>query len=199
MYQKDVLPEHPFWHFVTRMHQQESTQSVLLQLQGYHEIQLNLLLFCCWFSYAGQGRLSRNDMQKLISSTTTWHQRIVNALNKLHLITRKSEIKEVLNKPVFEYLQLAEQIEQLMLTDVNIRFVRLSRTPVQKLIDACKNICIFLKCYQVPTDPVLCELLCQLLSLLFPSIELKEVSKACQTYFLQESQRFFVQRKLLLD
>lgn len=196
MYQKDVLPDHPFWHFVTRMHEQDNTRQVLLQLQQYHEIQLNLLLFCCWFANAGQGRLSRSDMQKLIASTTTWHQRIVNVLNKLHLTTKNYD---TLKKPIFDYLQLAEQIEQLMLTDVNIRFVRLSRTPNQKLIDACKNIGTYLRCYQVPIDPLLCELFYNLLVRIFPTLELKEIYKTCQTHFLQESQQFFVQRKLLLD
>lgn len=197
--QKELhLPDHPFWRFNLALNAQESVRRALCQAQLYPAIQINLLLYCCWFAQAGRGRLTKHDIQQLSEVIATWHHRILKPLEELlqSANTPRKALLE-LQKNISAEIELADHIEQLFLADVPIKFNRTSRNPNQKLIDACKNMALYCRMQQVPINEGLSAAFYELLAAVFPKVDLRETQKAVQTLLLQDS--FFPQTKLALD
>lgn len=193
------LPDHPFWRFNLALNAQESVRRALCQAQLYPAIQINLLLYCCWFAQAGRGRLTKNDIQQLSEVMATWHHRILKPLRELLQRTNSSPSLTLpeLQKNISAEIELADHIEQLFLADVPIKFNRTSRNPSQKLSDACKNIVLYCRLQQIPINETLCDAFYELLAAVFPKIDLRETQKTVQTLLRQDS--FFPQSKLALD
>lgn len=196
--QKDQLPDHAFWRFILKTYENEPARKTLVQIQQLAAVQINLLLFCCWFAQAGQGRLTRQDIQELIVATAPWHERIILSLQKLQQQTAASLFGD-LDQEVQTELQFANHIEQLMLIDVPIRFTRNSRTPIQKLTDACKNIAMYCKTAQIFLSNTSCENVFHLLAAIFPKLDLLEVQKTSKAILLTEAAQPSAQGKLILD
>jgi hypothetical protein len=184
---KDNLPDHPFRRFVTHLNEQKATWEILEKLRQNSAILLNLLLFCCWFATAGQGRLTKSDIQELIKIIAAWHERILPALSQLNDNCKKADLSDPLKQEILTSLKFAENIEQMMLTDVPIKFTRHSRTPQQKLTDACKNIVLYCKTQQIHIDTTLSEILFQLLANIFPKIDLLETQKIWKSILTNEA------------
>jgi hypothetical protein len=185
MSSKDTLPDHPFWRFASKISAQEATGNILKSLEEHH-FKTNILLFCCWFAIAGQGRLSKSGMQKLVTTISLFHERILLPLQKLLLTIKKLfPQSEILHKEMNVNEALVQQIEQLMLTDAVVKYSRISRTPEQKLADTCKNIALFCRASLIHLEFATQQLLLQLLTLLFPQVTALEIQNNCQEMFLE--------------
>lgn len=196
--QKDNLPDHAFWRFVTKTQENPLARRSMAQLQQMSAIQTNLLLFCCWFAQAGQGRLAKQDCQDLLTATSFWHDRITLPLQKLQTQATKSLFSDLAEQITHE-LQFTNHIEQMMLVDVSIKFIRTSRTPIQKLTDACKNIALYCKTAHIFLNTTLCDELFHLLATIFTGIDLLEMQKICQAILLNEAAQPSSQGKLVWD
>lgn len=197
--QKDHLPDHAFWRFIIKIYEQEVAQTAMNQLRPNSAIQLNLLLFCCWFAQAGQGRLAKQDIQDLIAATSAWHDRIVLPLQKLQHQGKQEHLPEDLQQAIAAEVKFAEHIEQWLLIDVPIKFTRSARLPAQKLTDACKNIAAYCKTAQIFVNTATCEHIFHLLAAIFPAIDLLETQKTCRAILLNEAAQPLAQGRLSLD
>ena len=196
--QKDHLPDHAFWRFIMKTHETDLAHKILQPLQAISTLQINLLLFCCWFAQAGQGRLNKQDVQALIVATASWHDRIILPLQKLQSQIIALQLNDLADT-IADELQYAEHIEQLMLIDVPVKFTRTSRTPSQKLNDACKNIAVYCKTAHIFLSNASCENIFHLLATVFPRIDLNELRKTCQAILLSEAAQPASQGRLILD
>lgn len=196
MQKEHPLPDHPFWRFITTIRAQETIRGALSQAELYPAIQINLLLFCCWFAQAGRGRLTKQDLLQLIAATTPWHERILKPLQDLPQ-HGAGLLPSHLQQNIAAEIELAEHIEQLLLADVPIKFARAARNPSQKLGDACRNIALYCRMQQVPVNVSLNEAFYILLAGVFPKIDLLETQRTCQNLLPEDS--FALQGKLLLN
>lgn len=184
------LPDHAFWHFTEKMRQNIKVRDSLLQLQTQAGIQINLLLFCCWFASAGLGRFTKPDAQQLIEMIATWNARIVLPFAQLQMRFAKSTLPKAVKHEIAETGLLIDRLEQLMLTDMPSKFTRSVRTPMQKFTDACKNVATYCKAKQVSINSSTFEHMYQLLVQIFPAINLVEAREICESILLAETSNY---------
>ena len=74
------FPDHPFWEYSLRVYMTEGVGDACLELQEAHQLDVNVLLFCMWFSHSGRGALGSEDMKSVTGSVASWHQEVVRPL-----------------------------------------------------------------------------------------------------------------------
>lgn len=190
------LPDNPFWHFTQKVLQNSTVRSALSQLEIQTGIQENLLLYCCWLAYAGQCRLTKQEVRKLIETITTWHARIILPLTQWQM--RFAKMTKSLQQELSATRELANRLEQTMLTDVPLEFSRSIRTPIQKFSDACKNIATYCKAKQISLNSNTFEITYQLLMNVFPAVNPADAYQLCESILLVETHSY-TQAKLGLD
>lgn len=196
----DHLPDHPFWRFAAKIHNHAEAKIVLLNLQNHFGVNANLLLFCCWHAEAGKGRLSKTDILQLINVNANWHERVQIPLNQIAANCQNTTLPTQFKQELQDLRQLAEHIDQIMLTEIPVKFSRNARTPLQKLTDCGKNIAAYCKVLSITMDAVLQQALLQILPLVFPTIDSNQLEKIVQSVLMEENASLsYTQKKLPLD
>jgi hypothetical protein len=190
------LPDHPFWHFTQKVLQNSAARSALSQLETQTGVQDNLFLYCCWLAYAGQCRLTRQEVRKLIEMITTWHARIMLPLTQWQILFAKAPKNLV--QEIAATRELANRLEQTMLTDVPLEYSRSVRAPIQKFSDACKNIATYCKAKQISLNLNTFEITYKLLMNIFSAVNPADAYQLCESILLAETQAY-TQAKLGLD
>jgi uncharacterized protein (TIGR02444 family) len=71
--------ENPFWAFSLTLYVREGVTAACLDLQDRLDLDVNLLLFCCWAG--SQGRvLSEAEIASLIAATRDWRGQVIRPL-----------------------------------------------------------------------------------------------------------------------
>lgn len=191
--------DNAFLNFVNKLETQENAYKALAQLRQQSELQFSLLLFCCWFAQTGQGRLTKVELQDLRILSLVWHDNIVRTLQKFKQKIQVTRFNEEIKNYVTTSLQYAENSELLMLTDTPLKYVRTTRTPQQRLMDACKNIALYCKMQEIAIDASLIETFYQLLACIFPAVDLMDTHQTCRKIFCEENEGIVLQKKLLFE
>lgn len=182
-----TLPEHPFCAFVKQITSHEYTKSILLTLQQRLNLNINILLFCCWVGQTGRKQFNKKDIQNISTAITPWHEQVIAALKKLRKLLRQKTQKPI-DHNIYEFIlekeTIANQIEQLMLTDTIMR-QSYQRSITQKFTDACKNVSIYCKESRAGMDQQDIEIIKQLLSLVFPTVGQEQISAYWGTSFIK--------------
>ncbi|MCK4608357.1 MAG: DUF2390 domain-containing protein [Gammaproteobacteria bacterium] len=171
------LPEHPFCTYVNQNLSHEPIKDALTSLQQHLDLNINVLLFCCWVGKSGRKQLNKKELLTILTTITPWHEQIVATLKKLR-VTLQHKISSSLSHNISQLVQeqeaAANKIEQLMLTEI-ITHKPVSRGEKQKLNDSCRNIHTY--CKELPKKPDKQQIstLKLLLSHLFPQAELTQL------------------------
>ena len=48
------FPDHPFWDFSLRVHGADGVAGACLDLQDAHQLDVNIVLYCCWIGATGR-------------------------------------------------------------------------------------------------------------------------------------------------
>lgn len=125
---------HGFLQFCQNLHANHLTQPALATLKRHPQVNLSLLLFCCWFACTGQGRLRQKDIRLLRKTIAAWHDKIVQPLQQMQssLILLKSELQQT--------LATAERIERQLLIDTLEAATNKKQKDLQRLKNALRNI-----------------------------------------------------------
>lgn len=177
-----TVPIHPFWKFSVKFYREPSVEQCLLTLQNERGLNVNVILFCCWYALGDQGRLSKVDIKQILGSIHPWHDRVVVPLRRIRRLLKSKASNPTwcdLATEVLEQELFAEQIEQLILLE-NIVFKTYSvKTSLQRVIDICKSMAAYCQAIQIMFDARDCELLTQILQTLFPKIDQKNILRYC--------------------
>ncbi|QLH41635.1 MAG: DUF2390 domain-containing protein [Coxiellaceae bacterium] len=79
------------------------------------------MLYCCWFADTGYGRLTKTQLQQLLTTTHHWQVRVIAALRRLREQLKTWPQRQMIIKirqAILAEELLAEQIEQLMMVEV---------------------------------------------------------------------------------
>ncbi len=84
------FPKSEFWNYSTQIWSLPNIESGCLELQNHHNININILLYCCW---AGENNLTLNEdnIQTLLKSAKPW-QDIIEPLRKSRKVMQDSLI-----------------------------------------------------------------------------------------------------------
>ncbi len=70
-----------FWDFSVRTYSQPGVEAACLALQNRHELDVNLLLYCCWIG-ASRGPLAETDLTAALEFSATWSTNVVRPLRE---------------------------------------------------------------------------------------------------------------------
>lgn len=173
-----LMPMNPFCTFVKQLQAQPEVNNALLSLQQRLQLNINMLLFCCWIAEKGLKPLNKKELRDILAMIAPWHNQIVLALKKL-----RKRLPQQISKPTLHKISkliiaketLANQIEQMLLSDIMLKPVA-KRTPEQRFADACKNITVY--CKELPNgmDQQDTEAIKQLLCAIFPYIDAEQIT-----------------------
>ena len=71
--------DNPFWTYSLALYGRDGVAAACLDLQGRLDLDVNVLLFCCWAGTRGQV-LSAGDVHSLVAATASWRDRVVRPL-----------------------------------------------------------------------------------------------------------------------
>jgi uncharacterized protein (TIGR02444 family) len=72
-----------FWPFSVNAFGQPEIERLCLALQDQHDLDVNLLLFCCWLGLQESAVLTAAQVQTLIDATDEWQAEIVKPLRAI--------------------------------------------------------------------------------------------------------------------
>ena len=115
-----------FWRYSLELYGRPGVAGACLALQDSRDIDVNLLLLCCWTGDRGQA-LSAGSMARLIAAAEPWHEAVVKPLRSARrwLKTQDrapAEAAERLRQAVKAQELEAERLEQAILAAEADRF-----------------------------------------------------------------------------
>lgn len=72
-------PSEPFWDYSISLYQRPGVEDACLELQRRHDLDVNLLLLCCWLGARGIG-LDRAAMQRAELAVRAWQVEVIRPL-----------------------------------------------------------------------------------------------------------------------
>lgn len=176
-----TLPTHPFWNFSTKIYRYPIVEENLLVLQNERGLNVNVILFCCWYALNDQGRLSKNELRQILVSIQPWHERIVTPLRRLRqqLKSINQSRWQAIRSEIMQHELIGEQIEQLILLEKFVYKTRPLRSNVQKIVDICKNIVTYCQLLHAFLDSRDCRNISNILTAIFPKIDPEDILRYC--------------------
>lgn len=142
------FPDHPFWNFSLSVYMKEGVGASCIALQERHQLDVNVLLFCCWLGASGRGAASAQDIDRILVAVGPWHRGIVRPLRAVRTrmkggvapapLAISEPIRRRLNKIEVD----CEHLEQIMLTETIERVEQPDRPERERSADAfagCEN------------------------------------------------------------
>ncbi len=118
------FPDHPFWDFSLRVHGADGVAGACLDLQDAHQLDVNIVLYCCWIGATGRGALDAGEAEAITMAVAEWHGEIVRAVRAVRqrlkdgLAPAPLELSEPLRRRIARIEVELEHVEQLMLAAV---------------------------------------------------------------------------------
>lgn len=112
--------EHPFWQFSLSVYDRPGVAEACLALQARHQLDVNILLFCCWAGVHGQ-RFNGETAASLIAATDAWQDAVVKPLRRIrdwlkqHPVEAAQPDANVLREGIKARELEAEAVEQAIL------------------------------------------------------------------------------------
>ncbi|KTC87288.1 MULTISPECIES: TIGR02444 family protein [Legionella] len=82
--------DNPFWQFSLKLYRHEKVKTACLSFQNQEGVNVNLLLVCCWLSYAIEAisQLEFNQAYQLIDE---WHQQVTQPMRQVRQYLKNSQ------------------------------------------------------------------------------------------------------------
>ncbi|MFQ5776287.1 MAG: TIGR02444 family protein [Kiloniellaceae bacterium] len=115
------VTDHPFWRFSLAVYARDGVAPACLALQERRDLDVNLLLFCCWAGTCGRA-LSAAEVARLIESVRPWREGAVRPLRAVRRWLKAQaaaprDVAEPLRERVKAAELDAEAIEQWLLAE----------------------------------------------------------------------------------
>ena len=98
-----------FWDFSLNTYGSEGVPSACLALQNNLGMDVNTLLFCCWYGMQ-HGRIGERQFEKILGAAELWAEQVVRPLRHVRSWMKK-EVYESLQVPVETVSALREKIK----------------------------------------------------------------------------------------
>jgi len=115
------FPDHPFWDFSLEVYGKEGVAPACLVLQDAHQLDVNIVLFCCWIGATGRGALDIGDVETMAAAVAEWHGDVVRGVRSVRqrlkggLAPAPLDLSESLRRRITKIEVELEHVEQLML------------------------------------------------------------------------------------
>tara|TARA_R110002126_G_scaffold16961_30_gene67091 strand:+ start:2413 stop:2970 length:558 start_codon:yes stop_codon:yes gene_type:complete len=140
------FPDHPFWDFSLDVYMSDGVGAACLELQGAHELDVNILLFCMWLGASGRGALTAADMETVTAAVQAWHHDVVRPLRAVRtrmkggIGSAPPDLAESMRQRIQKTEIDCEHTEQLMLAAAIDPAVDDARAAEMRLADAVSSL-----------------------------------------------------------
>jgi len=165
-----ALPSHEFWRYSLKLYNKSVVKNLCLDLQNQHGVNINIILFCCWYAATSRGPLSKVQIQRLVYSIDRWHCEITQELRNLRaLISNLPEQTWTsdLRKEILMHELTSEHIEQLLLVQTISTPLLKNHSTQQKFDNCISSLHQYLVCLSISVDQTIYALLQKLLAEVF--------------------------------
>jgi uncharacterized protein (TIGR02444 family) len=100
-------PAEPFWTFSLEVYARNGVEAACLELQERHQLDVNLLLLCCWLGTRGI-RLGEAEVAGVRQQVGDWRARVI-----LPLRTVRRHLKDLGTSPSRSIAPLVDQVRSL--------------------------------------------------------------------------------------
>ena len=179
-----------FWELSVATYSRPGVADACLSLQDRHSLDVNLVLFCCWYG-STRGLLNKDIFERVIVFSESWATHVVRPLRNIRTWMKHPDSVEVwqLNK---SHLNLrnaikkselsAERIQQDTLEEiVSIKPINLK--PQEQKINSIKNLRLYLEHYNIKLDDPSLEKLAHVVTSFVSGIDNKSTFKIIKTIF----------------
>ena len=149
-----------FWDFSLATYSRPDVAEACLSLQDQYALDVNLLLFCCWYG-STRGCLNKNIFETVIAFSESWATQVVHPLrntrkwmkhpNSIQAYQHNSKYLKLRNEIKKSELS-AERLQQEILEDL-ASTVPMNLETQEQTTNAIKNLCHYLEYYDVRLDP----------------------------------------------
>lgn len=148
-----------FWDFSLATYSRPDVADACLSLQDQYALDVNMLLFCCWYG-STRGCLHKDIFETVIAFSESWATQVVHPLrntrkwmkhpNSIQAYQHNSKYLKLRNEIKKSELS-AERIQQETLEDL-ASTVPITLEPQEQIINATKNLWRYLEYYDVRLD-----------------------------------------------
>ena len=120
--------------------------AVGLVLQDGHQLDVNIVLFCCWIGATGRGALDIGDVETVAAAVAEWHGEVVRGIRAVRqrlkggLAPAPLELSEPLRRRIAKIEVELEHVEQLMLAATIDRAADPDASAARRAADAENNV-----------------------------------------------------------
>lgn len=149
-----------FWDFSVRTYKTDSVPDACLSLQNERGVDVNMLLFCCWYGQS-RGELLTDSFQQLLDFSQQWSQQVVKPLRKVRTWMKHDGCADQ-NMPTEQCMQVrekvkgieleAEKIQQDMLAALVVAMPEQQLDITEQLTSISKNIQCYFNAINVKAD-----------------------------------------------
>jgi uncharacterized protein (TIGR02444 family) len=143
---KGIFMPNLFWDFSVNIYGHDGVPAACLALQENCEIDVNMILFCCWAGEIGAGRLDVQDLRTALGAINGWHREIVRGLRMVrnHLTTGfrgfDDEIVRTFRQKILNLELESERMEQDRLLGTISLSSNANASPQQRATDTAANL-----------------------------------------------------------
>ncbi len=140
------FPDHPFWDFSLRIYGADGVAAACLELQEAHQLDINVVLYCCWIGESGRGARDAGETAAMTAAVAEWHADIVRGVRAVRqrlkggLAPAPLDLSEPLRRRIAKIEVELEHVEQLMLAAAIDRPAEATAGDERRAADAVANI-----------------------------------------------------------
>lgn len=140
------FPDHPFWDFSLQVYGTEGVAAACLVLQDAHQLDVNIVLYCCWIGASGRGALDAGEAAMAAAAVAEWHGDVVRGVRAVRqrlkggLAPAPLELSDPLRRRIAKIEVELEHVEQLMLAATIDRPADSGASAERRSADAAANI-----------------------------------------------------------
>ncbi len=151
---------HPLWRFSLRVYAAPGVEEACRRLQDRYAANVNFLLFCCWFGYAGYGELGSAQLRELLATATHWHDKAVAPLRALRRTLKQDprplshDAAEPVRQKILGAELSTEHVLQTLLFEYVSDLVAEEKSAAARRTDADSNLEAYLATASIPFEEV---------------------------------------------
>ena len=175
---------HPFWQFSIDVYAQDGVSEACITLQEEYEIDVNILLFCCWSTSIGNGVLTSAEIAVARNAVMFWNREIVQGLRAVRNSLKDGydgfdvTDTEALRQRILGIEINAEHKEQIRLVSALPVSENLLRAAPDKLMDCVDTLSQYFGLLRIKITKSDYAALVVLLVQVFPEVSLEEITEA---------------------
>jgi uncharacterized protein (TIGR02444 family) len=113
----------PLWDYSLKLYANEDVKRLCLTLQDCYDINVNMVLWCCWYA-SDRGQFSQEFLNQILTYNAPWHENVTRQLRQARQWLRSKQQNELIQPFRQQILQLeiiSEAFQQKQLYELSIK------------------------------------------------------------------------------